>query len=131
MCKIIKLLLGAFFILFCIYFISCQYSNEPVQKISNAESITLEWDPPLVDIYVDSYRIDYRKNDLSYWVLLDEIPAYENPRYTVYHTYLGNGFYDFAVSALNKERQSSILHTSRDQNADPINGWSLFWVRSR
>ena len=131
MSKIIKLLLGAFFILFCIYFVSCQYSNEPVQKISTAESITLEWDPPLVDIYVDSYRIYYRKNDSSYWVLLDEITACENPRYTVYHSDLGNGFYDFAVSSLNKERQSSILHTSRDQNADPINGWSVFWVRSR
>ncbi len=127
----IRVLLSLLLILICFYFINCQYSSEPHQIISNTESIVLEWDPPQTDILVKSYKIYYRQKDTFYWIFLDEITAYENPRYVVYHSDLGNGFYDFAVSAVNKSGQSSVLHTSRDQNADPINGWYLFWVRSR
>ncbi len=128
---IIKLLLVAFLILFCIIIIGCQYSNDPVQIISRTESITLEWDPPQLDIFVESYKIYYKKNYASIWVLIDEIPSNENPRYKIYHSNLGNGFYDFAVRAVDKDGRESSLHTSRDQNADPINGWYLLWVMSR
>ncbi len=128
---VIKLSIMVSIILLCIYFYGCQYTSEPHQIISNTESIVLAWDPPQTDILVKSYKIYYRKNDTFDWVLLDVITASENPRYVVYHSDLGNGFYDFAVSAVNKHGQDSILHTSRDQNADPLNGWYLFWVRSR
>ena len=125
-----KLLIVAFLIIFFILLVGCQYSNEPVQIISKAGSITLEWDPPQLDIFVESYKIYYRKDNASGWVLIDEIPSKENPRYRIYHSDLGNGFYDFAVRAVDKNGRGSLLHTSRDQNADPINGWTLFWVRS-
>ena len=127
---IIKILLVAFLILFCIIIIGCQYSNDPVQIISRSESITLEWDPPQLDFFMESYKIYYRKNNAATWVLIDEIPFVENSRYKIYHSDLGNGFYDFAVRAVDKNGRESILHTSRDQNADPINGWYLFWARS-
>ena len=119
-----------FIFLLIVSLYSCQYSNEPVQKISNAESIVLEWDPPQPAILVRSYRIYYRKDNSVHWILLDEISASENPHYTIHHSDLGNGLYEFAVKALNKFGQSSELHTSRDQNAIPMNGWYLFWMRS-
>ena len=119
-----------FIFLFHMFFFACQYSNEPVQIISNAESLVLEWDPPQIPILVKSYRIYYKKDNISDWVLLDEITANENPHYTIYHSDLGNGIYEFAVSASNINGQTSQLHSSRDQNADPINGWYLFWIRS-
>ena len=127
--KLLKFSILIFLFTFILF--SCQYSSEPHQIISNTESIVLAWDPPQTDILVDTYKIYYRKNDTFNWVFLDEIQANENPRYVIYHSDLGNGFYDFAVSAVNKSGQSSVLHTSRDQNADPLNGWYLFWVRSR
>lgn len=128
---IVKLLSGVFFIMFCILIISCQYSNEPVQIISTAETITLEWTPPKMDFFVESYRIYYRKDNMTSWVLIAEIPSNENPRYKIYHSDLGNGFFYFAVRSVEKNGVGSSLHTSSDQNADPINGWYLFWVRSR
>ncbi len=99
---IIKLLLLAFLILFCIIIIGCQYSSDPVQIISRAESITLEWALPQMDIFVESYIIYYRKNNATPWILVDEIPSGENPRYKIYHSDFGNGFYDFAVRSVNK-----------------------------
>ncbi len=128
---IMKLLFVVFLILFCILLIGCQYSNEPFQIISTSESLTLEWDSPQLDLFLESYKIYYRKDNASTWVLIDEIPSNENPRYKIYHSDLGNGFYDFAVRSVDKNGQESSLHTSRDQNADPINGWYLFWVISK
>ena len=125
-----KIILWAFFIVFCALLVGCQYSNEPVQILTTSETIKLEWDPPLVDYFVTSYKIYYKRNN-STWILLDEIPSSENPGIRVYHSDIGNGFIEFAVSSVDKYGAGSALHTSRDQNADPINGWYLFWVRSR
>ena len=62
--------------------------------------------------------------------MLDVIVAVEYPTYDIYHSDLGNGFYDFAVQTVYKDGWESSLHTSLDQNANPINGWRLFWVIS-
>ncbi len=118
-----------------VYLHSCQYLYEPTQIIFKSEYLVLEWDSPSVNsmsgfIPVKSYRVYYRK-DGSSWVFLGEIPAEEKPRYTVYHSDLGDGLYEFAVRAVYENAQYSSLHISSDQNADPLGGWFLLWIRSK
>ena len=131
-----KLVIVIIVSLLILYFHSCQYSGEPVQIISKAEYIVLEWDNPSINviggevIHVKSYRLFYREHGSGYWVLLAEIPAEEKPKYTIYHSDLGDGLFDFAVNAVYENQLNSALHTSRDITADPFGGWYLLWIRS-
>ena len=122
-------------ILSIVCFHGCQYLYEPVQIISKAEYIVLEWDTPSINVmggfvHVKSYRVFYREHGSGYWVLLAEIPAEEKPKYTIYHSDLGDGLFDFAVNAVYENKINSALHTSRDITADPFGGWYLLWIRS-
>ena len=116
-------------------FQTCQWMEyEPSQRVIESEYIQLEWDPPPVNEQYDflpvvSYKIYYRIHGMTDWILLDLIPAEQNPRYTVYHSELGNGSYDFAVSAVQISDLESQLHSSIDMSADPVGGWYIIWLR--
>jgi hypothetical protein len=91
-----------------------------------AEEVTLAWDPPPSDIAI--YKIFYRSHESGTWMLFDEIPADDDPEYTLYHGDLGNGEYDFGVVAVDAETEESAMHTSLDDTAQPESGWYLSWV---
>jgi hypothetical protein len=91
-----------------------------------AEEVTLAWDPPPSDIA--TYKIFYRSHESGTWMLFDEIPADDDPEYTLYHGDLGNGEYDFGVVAVDAETEESAMHTSLDDTAQPESGWYLSWV---
>ena len=115
-------------------FHGCQLiENEPAQIVIDSEYIQLEWDPPSVnekDVSpIVSYRVYYRIHGMTNWRLLDVIPAEQNPTYTIYHSELGNGSYDFAVRAITSDNRVSNLHSSLDYAADPIGGWYIVWIR--
>jgi hypothetical protein len=98
--------------------------------------LTLAWDPPLTDIpkrptEVAVYQIFFREHGTSYWVLLDEIPASPHPEYTIDHERIGDGLFDFAVRAISVEGKASALHSSLDNDADPISGWYVLWLGSQ
>jgi hypothetical protein len=44
---------------------------------------------------------------------------------------LGNGKFDFAVSAVNAAGKASSLHTSLDASAIPFGGWYIVWFMSK
>ena len=94
--------------------------------LSSAEEITLAWDPPPSEIA--TYKIFYRSHESGTWILFDEIPADDNPEYTLYHGDFGNGDYDFGVVAVDTETAESAMHTSLDDTAQPECGWYLSWV---
>jgi len=94
--------------------------------LSSAEEITLAWDPPPSEIA--TYKIFYRSHESGTWILFDEIPADDNPEYTLYHGDFGNGDYDFGVVAVDTETAESAMHTSLDDTAQPETGWFLSWV---
>ena len=94
--------------------------------LSSAEEITLAWDPPPSEIA--TYKIFYRSHESGTWILFDEIPADDNPEYTLYHGDFGNGDYDFGVVAVDTETEESAMHTSLDDTAQPETGWFLSWV---
>jgi len=50
-----------------------------------------------------TYRIYYRRHGRPDWTLLDEIAAAPLPQYTVGHDSLGDGYFEFAVSAVYDE----------------------------
>ncbi len=124
-----------FIFLLLVAFQNCQWMDyEPSKLVINTEYIQLEWDPPPVDEEYDflpvvSYKIYYRIHGMNDWILLDLIPAEQNPRYTVYHSEVGNGSYDFAVSAVYLSDIESLIHSSLDTSADPIGGWYIIWLR--
>ena len=94
--------------------------------LSSAEEITLAWDPPPSEIA--TYKIFYRSHESGTWILFDEIPADDDPEYTLYHGDFGNGDYDFGVVAVDTETAESAMHTSLDDTAQPETGWFLSWV---
>ena len=116
-------------------FQNCQWMEyEPSQRVIESEYIQLEWDPPPGDEEnvlppVVLYKIYYRVHGMEDWVVLDLIPAEQNPKYIVYHSDLGNGSYDFAVSAVQINDIESQLHSSLDISAAPIGGWYIMWLR--
>jgi len=96
------------------------------KELCCAEEVTLAWDPPPSDIA--TYKIFYRSHESGSWILFDEIPADDDPEYTLYHGDFGNGEYDFGVVAVNAETEESAMHTSLDDTAQPASGWYLSWI---
>ena len=97
------------------------------QKVlCSTEEVTLAWDPPPSDIA--SYKIFYRSHESGSWILFDEIPADDDPEYTLYHGDFGDGDYDFGVVAVDAETEESAMHTCLDNTAQPESGWYLSWV---
>jgi hypothetical protein len=90
-----------------------------------SEELTLAWDPPASEIA--NYKIYYRSHGSGTWIMFDEIPADDDPEYTLFHADFGNGEYDFGVVAVDAETEESAMHTSLDATAQPSSGWYLSW----
>ena len=109
--------------------------GDSMELVEKSAKLTLAWDPPLTDFLnrpteVTSYRIYCREHGTQYWRFLGEIPATAHPEYTVQHSQLGNGLYDFAVRAVTSLGRMSEMHTSLDSSADPVSGWYVLWAQS-
>ncbi len=91
----------------------------------SADQLVLRWDPPVAT--VSNYNVYYRVHGTDNWTPLGEIAAVAEPRFTVQHSTLGNGSFDFAVVARNAEGLTSAYHTSLDLTADPSTGWYVSW----
>ncbi len=89
-----------------------------------ADQITLQWDPPTET--PDHYDVFYRIHGASDW---SELGQASQADYTVLHSTLGNGQFDFAVASVNTQNVSSGLHSSLDQTAIPSTGWYVEWQR--
>jgi hypothetical protein len=98
--------------------------GKPTQ--SSAAQITLAWDPPAGSVV--SYRVFFRIHGTAGWVQLADVPASPTPEYTVANATLGNGEFDFGVTAVYASQTSS-MHSSLDASADPSTGWYLKWQR--
>ena len=92
--------------------------------MATADQVVLAWDAP--PGLVQSYRVYFRIHGETDWVLMEEIPAVPSPQYTVLHSTLGNGQFDFGVIAVYASDESAV-HTSLDQTASPQTGWYLEW----
>jgi hypothetical protein len=90
-----------------------------------ADQVTLQWDPP--PSAVDHYTVFFRVHGTPDWVTLADVPADPYPEYTVAHSVLGDGEFDFAVVAVDASDQWSAYHTSLDKTADPQTGWYVSW----
>jgi hypothetical protein len=88
--------------------------------------VTVAWDPPPSEI--STYKIYYRAHESGSWILFDEIPADDNPEYTLYHADFGDGDFDFGVIAVDGGAEESEMHTSLDDSALPECGWYLAWA---
>jgi len=116
-------------------FYGCDSSQEPVQLIVKSNEVTLEWDPPALHLEtgpmsISSYNVYYRVHNTETWNLIDTIDAVSYPSYTIQHSLVGDGLFDFSVSAVAENGEESNLHSSVDPNADPVGGWFLLWVKS-
>jgi hypothetical protein len=94
--------------------------------LCSAAEVTLAWDAPPSEIA--TYKIFYRSHESGSWILFEEIPADDNPEYTLYYGDFGNGDYDFGVVAVDTETSESAMHTCLDDTAEPECGWYLSWV---
>ena len=105
-----------------------QHKSDPDNILSAATQVTLQWDPPASGAsQVVSYTVSYRIHGTSTWTTLATVPASSQPSYTVLHSAVGNGTFDFAVVAVGSTGATSPIHTSLDPTADPTSGWYLTW----
>ena len=135
----LQLFFACFFLLAltgCRWFQDINFVSADSRRIVHlSDQLTIAWDPPAVNIpgsqsEVAAYRIYYRKHGTAYWRSLDIIQARSHPQYTIKHEILGDGLYEFAISAISVKGGSSPLHSSLDINADPIGGWHVLWLKS-
>jgi hypothetical protein len=118
-----------------VFFYSCQYTAKPQQITVHNDTITLSWDLPDFSALeaispIVSYKVFYRRHGDFLWLLIAEIEAKERLEYTLNHDDIGDGLYEFAVSAINEKNCMSMLHTSIDQNASPFGGWYVLWINT-
>jgi hypothetical protein len=109
--------------------------SDSMQLVHKSSQLTLAWDPPISDLpslptEVVSYGIYYRAHGTYGWRFLAEVPASLHPEYAIEHDQIGDGLFDFAVRAITIDGRTSPLHTSLDNNADPVSGWYVLWVQS-
>ena len=100
----------------------------PQSVVSTAAQVTITWTPPSSGLsQVASYTVSYRTHGSSAWTTLATVAASAQPSYTVQHTAIGAGSFDFAVASVNPSGATSPLATSLDPTADPSSGWYLTW----
>ena len=92
---------------------------------SSADQIVLQWDPPASA--VAKYLVSFRIHGDTSWVPLGEVPALPAPEFPVLYTNLGDGDFDFAITAENAAGEKSNVHISLDPTAQPPSGWFLRW----
>jgi hypothetical protein len=97
----------------------------PVMVEASADQIVLQWDPPASE--VAKYIVSFRIHGDADWVPLGEIPATPVPEFPVLYASLGDGDFDFAITAENTVGEKSNLHISLDPTAQPSSGWFLRW----
>lgn len=90
-----------------------------------ADQATLQLDEPSGTI--DHYTVCYRTHGSLNWIALADVPANPQPEYTVEHSVLGNGEFDFAVVAVDAAEQRSTYHSSLDITAEPQTGRYVLW----
>jgi hypothetical protein len=101
-------------------------ATDPLEVSSSAAEVTLAWDPPPSAIVL--YRVLFRIHGTSSWYsLTDNLPAEPAPQFTVRHTDLDSGIFDFGVIAVNAEEAESSMHYSLESTAQPDTGWYLVW----
>jgi len=101
-------------------------ATDPQEVSSTAAEVTLAWDPPPSSIA--AYRVLFRIHDCSSWYSLDDdLAAEPAPEFTVQHTAVGSGIFDFGVIAVDAEDAESAMHLSLETTAQPDTGWYLVW----
>jgi hypothetical protein len=104
-----------------------------VALASGSPQITLHWQPPAgaVPGSIWRYLVYYRRVGMwltagTTWSLLAEMPASGSPDVVVDRNALGDGVYEFAVTAIGAGGESAV-HRSSDATAEPATGWVLKW----
>ena len=88
-------------------------------------AFSIAWD---TDSAADEYyRIYARERGTYEWTFIEEIAAAASPEFEINTTNLSYGVWEFAVSAVEGGVESD-LHTSMDDNADPVSGWYIDWI---
>ena len=131
--RYIVLMLGLTLVVSCSLF---PFKNGPTEILIKGEKLTLAWDPPeYAGSYAGSelayYRVYYRTYGAEEWVKLKDTETDESLSLTVTNKDLDYGYYEFAISSIDKDANESPLHASTDTSADPMTGWYVNWIGSR
>ncbi|MBN2656306.1 MAG: hypothetical protein JXR86_04540 [Spirochaetales bacterium] len=102
-----------------------QSNDRIVEIIKTDREITLEWES-----YSDSdvsYNLYFKIHGSPLWRSLDTVYN-GTPRFSLSISRIGEGSWDFGVSAVDSEGYESEIHSSLDYSADPAAGWYLTWM---
>jgi hypothetical protein len=102
----------------------------PIHTLS--ESIDLVWASPvelpvLPGHAIIRYNVYVREHGIGVWRQVGQASASVDPGIILHHSEIGNGEFDFGVSAVYEDGRESALHASFDASAEPAGGWYLVW----
>ncbi|NLE02999.1 MAG: hypothetical protein GX640_24275 [Fibrobacter sp.] len=93
---------------------------------SSADSVDIAWNETNDAIESFSYDLFFRKMGDSTWA---SVATTKENKYTLHHSKIGNGFFEFAVKTKTENGIESKLHTSADTSTSLPGGWFLNWNR--
>jgi len=96
------------------------------QVIRTDRELTLEWD--YFTGIPAQYNLYYRAHNTTTWQPLDSVTS-ESALFILTFDRLGEGDWDFGVTAVDSNGNESKIHSSLDDSADPETGWFLTWKK--
>jgi len=136
--RLLKIVLIIFSI---IIFTSCKMVigtsiDESLEIVVKGNSFSFAWDPGVPEIpndpnFVVRYNVYYRVHGSYFWRFLTDIKSTGSPECLITDELMDYGRYDFAVSAVNEQGETSTLHSSLDSTANPFCGWYINWIGSK
>ena len=109
--------------------VSAQFTelNKVGEKLDvTGDSFSIAWDNNSEAGTPDSFRIYFRHHGEEEWTFLLSVDDGAQQECTISSADLSYGTYEFAVSSVMGGVESD-LHTSMDDNADPVCGWYINW----
>jgi len=104
---------------------------EPEIVVIKSSSFTLQWDNPEY-VTPDSFNLYYKQHGTTVWKPLGNTVTNITEFLINYSALDGGIFYDFGVSAVYINDDSTIsestIHSSLDRSAVPKSGWYIKWV---
>ncbi len=103
--------------------------EDDIEEIFRTTSVvTLNWSYGDISS-IQSYKVYYRAHGDSNWIYLNTISESTSYLLEISNSVIGNGSWDFGVSAVDSSDNESEIHSCMDIAADPSTGWYLLWVK--
>lgn len=99
--------------------------NDECAVLYSEATLTLKWDYD-DEMPIEYFRLYFKAHGSPNWTSMILLTKITEAEATINHNKLGDGSWDFGVSAVVNNTESEI-HSSMDHSASPETGWYIKW----